>query len=226
MGVPSVENSLKAFNLEAQVHGRYLIRPASSGESAPLLVGFHGYGENAERLLEAILEIPGISAWHVVAVQALHPFYNAKTGEVVASWMTKQDRLLAIDDNIRYADRAIEAAKQEVATSRPLVYLGFSQGTAMAYRAAVGTSHPFNGIIALAGDVPPELPAEPRDSDTRVLIGRGRDDDWYDQSKLESDLARLEQMGWDVETYVFDGGHEWTPEFCAACRDFLRGLGS
>jgi predicted esterase len=162
----------------------------------------------------------------VVAVQALHPFYNAKTGEVVASWMTKQDRLLAIDDNIRYADRAIEAAKQEVATSRPLVYLGFSQGTAMAYRAAVGTSHPFNGIIALAGDVPPELPAEPRDSDTRVLIGRGRDDDWYDQSKLESDLARLEQMGWDVETYVFDGGHEWTPEFCAACRDFLRGLGS
>jgi hypothetical protein len=156
----------------------------------PLENGFHGYGENAERLLEAILEIPGISAWHVVAVQALHPFYNAKTGEVVASWMTKQDRLLAIDDNIRYADRAIEAAKQEV------------------------------------GDVPPELPAEPRDSDTRVLIGRGRDDDWYDQSKLESDLARLEQMGWDVETYVFDGGHEWTPEFCAACRDFLRGLGS
>jgi predicted esterase len=96
----------------------------------------------------------------------------------------------------------------------------------MAYRAALGTSHPFSGIIALAGEVPPDLPTEPGDSETRVLIGRGRDDDWYDQSKLESDMARLEQMGWDTETYVFDGGHGWTPEFCAACRDFLRGLGS
>src|SRR5688572_4426743 len=91
--------------LPATVHGRVLIEAPRGGREArgaPLLVGFHGYGENAERHLEELAAIPGIDAWVLAAAQGLHPFYNTKSGEVVANWMTKQDRELAIADNAAY----------------------------------------------------------------------------------------------------------------------------
>jgi predicted esterase len=214
-------DNLEVHHVTATVHGRYLLRASSDNEPAPLLVGFHGYGENAERLFEAMLEIPGIVGWNVVVAQALHPFYNTRSGEVVASWMTRLDRELAIADNLTYVTRLLADARDRLAVAGPSVFLGFSQGTAMAYRAAVAPNSSCDAVIALAGDVPPEL--EPGSAGRmRVLIGRGRSDQWYDEAKMETDLARLRSLGSDVETCIFDGGHEWTPEFRAACREFLK----
>src|SRR2546430_1406546 len=62
----------------------------------PLLLGFHGYGEAAEAQLERLQSIPDAVRWLRVSVQALHRFYRGRTSDVVASWMTKQDRELAI----------------------------------------------------------------------------------------------------------------------------------
>jgi predicted esterase len=216
-------DEIQTVNIEATVHGRYLIRPVATGDPAPLLVGFHGYGENAERLFEAMIEIPGIIGWNVVVVQALHPFYNTRTGEVVASWMTKLDREAAIEDNVRYVRVVVEDARKRVSSNGPTTFLGFSQGTAMAYRAAAASDGGCNAVIALAGDVPAEI--EPAATPgMRVLIGRGTSDQWYDEAKMETDLARLRVTGADAETCVFEGGHEWTPKFRSACRAFLESL--
>jgi predicted esterase len=215
-------DEIQTVKIEAKVHGRYLLRPVAAGEPAPLLVGFHGYGENAERLFEAMIEIPGLIGWHVAVVQALHPFYNTRTGEVVASWMTKLDRELAIEDNLRYVGDVVADIGKNVRIGGPTIYLGFSQGTAMAYRAAASSTAGCDAVIALAGDVPAEIGP---DSTTglRVLIGRGTSDQWYDEAKMETDLARLRVMGAEAETCVFEGGHEWTPAFRMACREFLEG---
>lgn len=201
------------------VHGRYLVRPAPAGSSAPLLVGFHGYGENADDHLAALERVPGTDAWHLVAVQALHPFYK-RDGSVVASWMTKLDREAAIVDNVAYVERVVAAVREELDTNGVLVFAGFSQGVAMAYRAAAAL--PSSGVIALAGDVPPEV--APGDLPP-VLLGRGRRDEWYDGGKEDDDLARLEAAGVAVETCVFDGGHEWTDDFYRAAEGFLGRVG-
>ena len=42
----------------ATVHGRYLAIPPASSGPAPLLVGFHGYAEDAETQLERLRAIP------------------------------------------------------------------------------------------------------------------------------------------------------------------------
>lgn len=208
--------------IPAAVHGHYWLRPArpedpASGD-APVLVGFHGYGEDGEGFLESLERIPGAASWHLVSVQGLHPFYT-RDGRVVAGWMTRFDRELAIADNTAYARAAVEAARSEVRAAPSVVFAGFSQGVAMAYRAAAAM--PVRGLIALAGDVPPEvdpsrLPA--------VLVGRGRGDSWYDEAKLTADLDRLAAAGVPTETCVFEGGHEWTPEFYQAAGRFLRKL--
>jgi predicted esterase len=191
------------------VHGRYLVR---DGPAERLLVGFHGYGETAEAHMAELAQLPGIDRWTVVAVQALHPFYAGRTGMIVASWMTSLDRELAIDDNRAYVNSVVAQF-----SPRQLVFLGFSQGAAMAYRAAATSNA--TGIIALGGDVPPEV-VESRPKLPPVLIGRGIREEWYTDEKLQKDLRFLREVT-TVSTCVFDGDHEWTSEFREAAGEFL-----
>lgn len=203
--------------IEARVHGRYLVRTPDSPGSWPLLVGFHGYGEDAGASMSALERIPGTDAWLLVAVQALHPFYT-RSQRVVASWMTREDRDLAIADNVDYVRGVIAAVGNEFAVAAPSpVFAGFSQGGAMAYRAAANLSA--TGLIVLAADVPPDVTAPTRLPP--VLVGRGTSDEWYTADKQQSDLARLAGLSPFVETCVFDGGHEWADAFVAAAGAFL-----
>lgn len=205
--------------IAAQVHGRYLVEAPPDPEGCPLLVGFHGYGENAERHLEELRRLPGSSRRVLCAVQALHPFYN-RTGEVIASWMTRLQRERAIEDNVRYVASVVAEVKRELPVSGQLIYLGFSQGAAMAYRAAAGSGHACHGVVVLGGDVPPEL--EDRLGHLpSVLLGRGSSEEWYDAAKMEHDVELLRGKGVDVRPFVFEGGHEWTNAFRAEAGRFL-----
>ena len=208
---------MQVRNIEAMVHGRFLYEPRPSDL---LLVGFHGYGENAEVHFEELQRIPGVEGWSVAAVQALHPFYGPRSGggKVVASWMTREDRDLAIADNIRYVQRVVRSLPK----ARRLVFAGFSQGVAMAYRAAA-FGEAADGLIVLGGDVPPDvvpaiskLPA--------ILLGRGSQEDRYTQEVFEADLRTLAKA--HVTPCVYEGGHEWTDEFRAAAGDFLKRVAS
>lgn len=205
----------------ATIHGRYLLEAPSDVEGAPLLVGFHGYGENAERHLEELRRIPGAGRCVLCAVQALHPFYN-RSGEVIACWMTSLDRERAIHDNVAYVASVVASVKRELPVSERLVYLGFSQGAAMAYRAAAGAGHACHGLIVLGGDVPPELERRDLTGFPPVLLGRGSSEEWYDAAKMEHDVEILRTRKVDVRPCVFQGGHEWTDEFRAAAGEFLR----
>jgi predicted esterase len=211
----------KVHTIEARTHGRYLVRVPEGSAPWPTIVGFHGYGQNAERHMWSLEQIPGHERWLLVAVQALHPFYH-REDFVVANWMTRQDRELAIAENVQYVGSVIDAIRRDYATRAPLVFTGFSQGVAMAYRAAA--HYRADAVIALAGDVPPDVHASTPAPLPSVLIGRGTRDDWYTPQKHDSDVATLRGLSVDVESCVFDGAHEWTPEFYAAAGRVLARL--
>jgi predicted esterase len=207
--------------IEARTQGQYLVSPPLTPGPAPLLVGFHGYGEHAERHLHALRRLPGAAQWLLVSIDALHRFYDFKRDAVVGSWMTRQNRDSAIADNLAYVGSVVDAVMRDWPTTGVLVYAGFSQGVAMAYRAAVRSGHSCAGVIALAGDVPPELWGEASIRWPRVLVARGHDDTWYTQAKMEADLTLFATTDASVESLVFAGGHEWTDEFEAAAGRFL-----
>lgn len=204
--------------IEARTHGRYLVEPRD--EPAPLLVGFHGHAENAEIMLENLRAISKGGEWVLASVQALHRFYT-KRGDVVATWMTKQDRELEIANNTAYVWSVIERVRREYPVRRPLVFAGFSQGVAMAYRAAAAGE--CDGLIILAGDVPPDV-APHASSLPPILLGRGKADDWYTEEKAAADLEALHKAGADVTPHVFDAGHVWDPSFITAAQAFLQQL--
>lgn len=196
--------------------GRYLVEAGPAG--APLLMGFHGYGQSAEALLADLRRIPGADRWTLVSVQALHRFYNTKTQDVVASWMTRQDREAAIADNLAYVGRVRDALRAE-GHNGPLVLAGFSQGAAMAWRAAARFS--CDGLLILGGDLPEDVAGAPGLTGRPILIGRGETDTFYSAPQLAKDLAALQARGLEPEVCRFEGGHEWHPVFLDAAGRFL-----
>src|SRR6188508_1174465 len=92
-------------------HGRVLVRDARAAARKGLLVGFHGYMESAKTQMDRLQAIPGGTDWTLVSIQGLHRFYRGRSEEVVASWMTREDRELAMADNLRYVDAAIAAVR-------------------------------------------------------------------------------------------------------------------
>ena len=201
-------------------HGRYLVEVPDPSRAT--LIGFHGYQENAAITFEVLRQIAAGRSIGLVSIQGLHRFYT-RANDVVASWMTKEDRELAIADNVAYVAKVLSAVADEYGITRPLIYAGFSQGVAMAYRAAALVQRPCDGVIALAGDVPPDVwPLA--SSLPKVLIGRGTEDKWYDADKAAGDRRVLEPAGVTVTEEVFEGGHVWAPEFVAKAAAFVDEL--
>ena len=229
---------ISVHHVETPASGRILVQAPAAGSPVGVLAGFHGYAEGADAQMERLRSIDGTDEWLLVSIQALNRFYRGRSEETVASWMTSQDRELALATNIIYVDRVIDWVRREftidIAESAtgdrilkgtvPLLYAGFSQGTAMALRAAVRGRWRAVGVIAVGGDVPPELIADPGATFPPVLLARGTKDDWYTQAKLDADVGALKARGVAVEPLVFDGGHEWPAAVNEAAAGFVQKL--
>jgi predicted esterase len=203
----------------AQTHGRVIVRIPNFGGPWPLLLGFHGYAQTAHDQLAALARISGTDRWLVASVQALHPFYT-RDDRIVANWMTRLDREHAIADNIEYVGRTLDLLRTQYPTCAPLVFVGFSQGGAMAYRAAA--HHRCAGVMVLASDVPPDVTVDVPYQLPPILIGRGTKDTWYTEEKQFADETRLRSLAATYETATFDGAHEWTDEFNKAAGQWLE----
>jgi predicted esterase len=197
---------MRDLNIPVTTHGRLLIDAAASASPLKLFVGFHGYAQSADEMMEMLRGIPAGAAWTRLSIQALHRFYRGRSEVTVASWMTRQDRELLVGDNVAYVDAAIAQVAGVRAIDR-LVFCGFSQGVPMAFRAGL-------------------LGARRADAMTfpRVLLSRGERDDWYTDTKLQADESALRARGCRVETLVFDGAHEWNIDFATRAAVVLAGL--
>jgi predicted esterase len=203
------------------VHGRYLAWPPEAGRPERWLVGFHGQGQTAEMFLGPLARVPHGPGWLLVSVQGLNRFYVGRAGAIAANWMTSQDRELAIADNVAWVDTVLDRLEAEFGAPRAIVFAGFSQGVAMAYRAGLLCRRPSAGIVAGCGDLPPELKAAQGRAWPRVLAAAGTRDDWYTPARLEADMVAIRAFRPDARSLVFEGEHEWSEPLCEAAGRLL-----
>ena len=201
---------IETLSIPASTHGRVLVKRHPMSFPAVTIVGFHGYAQSAEDMMDVLQRLPGSESFTLVSVQALHRFYTRGDQKIVASWMTRQDREETIADNVAYVDRVMQT------TSGVVFFAGFSRGVAMAYRAALLGERPAAGIIAIGGDVPPDVKDVPAAKWPRVLIAAGAKDQWYTAEKVSADEAFLNGHLVPHEIHRSAAGHEASDDRLAA----------
>ena len=81
-----------------------------------------------------------------------------------------------------------------------------------------------SAVIAIGGDVPPELLADRSARFPSVLIGRADKDEWLTQDRYDADIAALTARGVPVVPLAYEGTHEWTAAVSSAIGDFIAAL--
>src|SRR5665213_753959 len=175
----------------------------------------HGYGQLAGRFVRHFESIAGAERM-IVAPEALSRFYVEQPGKthadthVGATWMTREDRLSDIEDNIEYLD-ALYAHVRAGPPSAQLTFtaLGFSQGVATVCRWLERTEVRVDRVILWGGIIPADvdLAASPALRAARLTIAAGTADEHATPELLAAQDARLSAHGIQCERVTFNGSH-------------------
>lgn len=203
----------------------------SLGDPGPgirdLWIVLHGYGQLAREFLTGFEPIatPGRL---VAAPEALSRFYTgspdarAPGARVGASWMTREDRLAEIDDQVAFLDALASALLRQTAPEARIRVLGFSQGASTACRwAALGAAR-LDQLVPWAGEIPADLPDQvlgERLGRLRVHLVAGTRDRLVPDAVMRHQEERLRHAGVEPRVHRFDGGHRLDPAVLRAIAD-------
>lgn len=191
-------------NISVTKTARYFVIGEDNQSVNQVLFVLHGYGMQAAEFIKQFSSLvqPGTI---VVAPEGLSRFYRKGfAGEVVASWMTREDRQLEISDYIGYLDRLYDhfITKTEV----KVYVLGFSQGASTASRWVMTGNRKVNGLIIWSGEFAPDNPSFNSGLD-KIWQVLGFSDEFISVDRFLSQSQYLESKGFKVYNEMFDGGH-------------------
>ena len=199
-------------SIETVRRARYTVLGTPNSETKHLWFVLHGYGQLSRYFIRNFKTVAAQEDTVVVAPEALSRFYlgEEKWKRVGASWMTKEDRLNEIDDQVEYLDRLLEHFQNSVDTSKvKITLLGFSQGTSTAWRwMAKGKIRPDNFII-WAGTIPQEEIKKMSSllREAQLFITVGTQDKYISPEMAKEKLEEAKSFNPDAKTYLFDDTH-------------------
>lgn len=200
---------------------RYYTLGEPGSRTTEVWFALHGYGQLAATFLSALAPLDDGSRL-IVAPEALSRFYLGGVGSraaaeraVGAAWMTREDRLAEIDDQVRYLDAVHTEVLSGLAPIIPRVcVLGFSQGATTAARwLALGTAR-VERLILWGGELPADLDLSAhaeRLARVDLTLVAGTRDDYITAKILERERRRLESSAIPFRVVTFAGGHEIDP---------------
>lgn len=148
----------------------------------------------------------------LVAPEALSRSYYEEGGgrRVGASWMTREDREVEIEDYLAYLDLLAARVLAAVPGSPRIQIHGFSQGTATACRWVAFGSIRAERLVLWSGGVPPDLPLDqygPALTRSGLTLAIGTRDKYITTADIDREQARLAAAGLMPDVHRFDGGH-------------------
>ena len=196
------------------------------GPSRPagVLVALHGYGQLADALVDCLGPALAAIGWGLCCPEAPHRFHpSGAHGAVGASWMTRHGREHDIVANRRYLATVFEHLRRRWSQA-PVALLGFSQGASQCWRLAHERGD-LALLLAVGGDIPPELHAHQPPATPPVVLLRGDQDRIYSAERQAADAAVLTAQGWDHRRETVPGGHELGPDLATVVARECRAVG-
>lgn len=147
----------------------------------------------------------------VVAPEAMHRFYEKDFGgPVVASWMTKRDRLTEIEDNGNYLSSLYEHFTHQLPKSCVRSILAFSQGGTIAFRWLDKKKVDFDYFIPYACWVPEDIDLTQSKTDlsqSKILFTYGQQDQFLNDKRMAMIQSILEKNNLAATLLPYAGDH-------------------
>jgi len=195
---------------------RYFTLGTLNSQTRQIWFVLHGYGQLAEYFIRKFNALVAHNIF-VIAPEGLSHFYldNLQTtgrasDRVGASWMTRENRLVDIENYLVYLNTLVEkitGASHEI----PVTVLGFSQGAATASRWVVDGKVNFQRLILWAGVFPPDMNF---DAAHKILEQKetcfvyGTADPFINDSRFAELKTLAEKLGITPRMISFEGKHE------------------
>jgi predicted esterase len=204
-------------DLQFQFKARYFKLGKLDASTKQLWFVIHGYGQLAEYFIRKFKTLEDHNIC-VIAPEGLSHFYledvasRAQSGNnrVGASWMTKENRLMDIENYVEYLN-SIYQKETGSTISIPITILGFSQGAATVSRWISAGKINFQRLILWAGIFPPDIDFKTtkgilKGKDTYMVYGKS--DPFINDDRISEMKMLISQLGISPETKVFEGKHD------------------
>ena len=196
---------------------RYFTLGQPGPEITEVWFALHGYGHLASLFVRELSALDDGSRL-IVAPEALSRFYlgglrerPASERAVGASWMTREDRLMEIDDQVRYLDAVYAEVLAGIDRARARVcVLGFSQGTATAVRWLRHGTPRAARLILWGGEIPPDVDLSKESewiAGIELTLVVGTQDQYITSKILAREKQRLDAHAIPFKLVTFEGGH-------------------
>lgn len=198
-------------------NARYYTCGELSAKTEKIWWVMHGYGQLATYFLRKFAHLDPDKNY-IIAPQGLSKHYlEGFEGRVGAVWMTREDRLNDIANNMTYlqAVYAKESAKPYFNTVPQVYMLGFSQGCATLCRWLAESRVPYSRLVLWAGEMPADVLAKVHETSIasrELFFVYGNRDELITQDNAEKYFHSLKSAGIHPRVINFEGGHEITAE--------------
>ena len=202
-----------SFNFKARYQTLGTLQP----DTKKVWFVIHGYGQLAEFFIRKFKSLEAKDIY-VIAPEGLSRFYledvtkrsQGGSQRVGATWMTRENRLMDIDNYLTY----LNTLYQQVLGERKdldITILGFSQGAATASRWVLDNKAQFNRLLLWAGMFPDDMDFERGHellSNKEVQLVYGTQDPFLNDQRIVHMEGLTKKLNVPAKVMTFEGGHE------------------
>lgn len=175
------------------------------------IIACHGYGQAPSRFINKFQDLDDGKTL-VVAPEGLSKFYfGGFSGEVGASWMTKEHREDEISDYINYLQQIYDALIPQLSSQVNVTLFGFSQGGATQCRFAMLKKPVFHNLILWGSNFAHDLDFKGNQAfleHKNVFLVLGNSDQFITPDQEEKYLKFASDQAIKHTLIKFEGKHE------------------
>lgn len=173
-------------------------------------IACHGYGQLAKNFIHKFTEVARDDTF-VLAPEGFSRFYwKGFSGDVGASWMTREDRLDEIADYANYLQTLYDHFIPRLSPDVRIILFGFSQGCATHFRWVMERFPPFDHLVLWAGMTPEDLDYRPHQAyfaSKKLHFIYGTNDPFITEERLQAHRQLIKEQKLDFHVHTFSGKH-------------------
>lgn len=202
---------MQHHELKVQRTAHYYTLGEANQQTRYFIIACHGYAQLARHFLRRFDGLANEKTF-ILAPEGLSRFYwKGLTGDVVSSWMTKENRLAEIEDYTNYLQTLYDHYRVQLPQDVRIQLFGFSQGCATQCRWLMAKQPHFHDLILWAGLLPEDIDYRQQSdylADKHIFQIYGTQDEYLKPDIVKWYKGFVHSQNIDLQIFTYEGKHE------------------